>query len=42
MKLVKVHSILRFKLSNQLKSYTEFILKKDKKIMMNLIKSCIN
>ena len=40
MKLIKIHRILSFKQKNWLKIFTDFNTKKDKKVIMNLIKMC--
>ena len=40
MKLIKIHRILSLKQKNWLKIFTDFNIKKDQKVVMNLIKIC--
>ena len=42
MKVVKVQRILSFKQSDWLKKYVDFNTKKNKKVVMNLTKTCIS
>ena len=42
MKLVKIHRMLSFKQSNGFKKMLTLILRKGKKVLMNITKGCIN
>ena len=42
MKLVTIHRMLSFRQSDWLRKYVDFDTKKDKKVVMNLVKTCIN
>ena len=42
MKLVKIHMVLSFKQSNWLRIFTDFNTRKEKKVLMNLVKDCIS